>query len=729
MKNDTCIIGVIGAEVNGNEQRQILSGIISQAQKRGAQILTLSNLYNPLEPEHADCTDNRIYDLLCSDVFDALILLTESVVNPALRRKLNDMLQKKPSVPVVLIGAPVPEFDAEQFLYLNTSDENDFEAITDHLIEDCGFRNITMLTGPLSIEVSRSRVNGYRRSLEKHGFPYDESQVLEGDFWYHSGEQLAQKYLSGERPEPEALICANDYMAFGLLDAFSASGTDITAHFAVIGYEYIAERNLHTPLLTTFQRNRSALGAAAVDLLMQKLHEEPEQHVSPPQGRLIGGQTVSSSSGLQLHEELLNARILQHYAEWNLKSEMESRLTECETMEAFVEIMGEFLHLVRSAEDIILCLFEDWYRQSDSERQELICRHINTWTDRTPFYVEKMQLPALIRRYEYPAAYLNQVFFKDRLLGFCIVYYDHPDTYDDTYRSWLKTVSNCLEFMRLKGDVRYLLQCRKLSPSYDSTTGVFSTDGLRDAVQQMLNARQPETVTAVAVRFLYPQDALNSSEPAMKTVTNLLAAVSVMKHFHGKGSIIGRISEYEFLLLFPACEDDVLLVDAIRTEILSDAVFLQNADAMQLFLCSQSTAHFNYSEILQSTAALLEDAEKQYQQAAHQPYYQKLEKLHKRLIRQPQNACSLEDAAAELHLNPNHFNRIYRRFFGISFHRDQIQARLLPAKHLLLTTDDTAVRIAERCGYTDSKYFIRQFSAETGYTPIQYRNALRDYFG
>ncbi|MBP0989122.1 MAG: substrate-binding domain-containing protein, partial [Oscillospiraceae bacterium] len=710
------------------EQRQILSGIISQAQKRGAQILTLSNLYNPLEPEHTDCTDNRIYDLLCSDVFDALILLTESVVNPALRRKLNHMLQKKPSVPVVLIGAPVPEFDAEQFLYLNTSDENDFEAITDHLIEDCGFRNITMLTGPLSIAVSHSRVNGYRRSLEKHGFPYDESQILEGDFWYHSGEQLAQKSLSAERPEPEALICANDYMAFGLLDTFSASGTDITAHFAVIGYEYIAERTLHTPLLTTFQRNRSALGAAAVDLLMQRRHGEPDPPFSSPQGKLIGGQTVRSS-GLQLHDELRNARILQHYAEWNLKSEMESRLTECGTIEAFVEIMGEFLHLVRNAGDIILCLFEDWYRQNDSESQELICRHISTWADRTPFFVEKMQLPALIRRYEYPAAYLNQVFFKDRLLGYCIVYYDHPDTYDDTYRSWLKTVSNCLEFMRLKGDVRYLLQCRKLSPSYDSMTGVFSADGMRDAMQQMLNAQQPDTVTAVAVRLLYPQDALSSTEHAKETVTNLTAAVSVMKRFHGKGSIIGRISKYEFLLLFPSCEDDALLADAIKTEILSDADFRRNADTVQLFLCCRSTDHFNFSQIMQSTTSLLEDAEKQYQHAMQLPHFQKLEHLHKRLIRQPQNACSLENAAEALHLNPNHFNRIYRRFFGISFHRDCIQARLLPAKHLLLTTDDTAVRIAERCGYTDSKYFTRQFSAETGYTPIQYRNALRDYLG
>ena len=53
-------ICVIGAEVNNIEQRQILSGIIEEAQKKSAVILVLSNLYNHLEPARHDCADNRI---------------------------------------------------------------------------------------------------------------------------------------------------------------------------------------------------------------------------------------------------------------------------------------------------------------------------------------------------------------------------------------------------------------------------------------------------------------------------------------------------------------------------------------------------------------------------------------------------------------------------------------------------------------------------------------------
>ena len=84
MKRDTYLIGVIGAEVHNIEQRQILSGIISRAQQRNAQVVVLSNLHNPYKPENDSGTELRIYEMIRSQSFDALILLSESLIYPAL---------------------------------------------------------------------------------------------------------------------------------------------------------------------------------------------------------------------------------------------------------------------------------------------------------------------------------------------------------------------------------------------------------------------------------------------------------------------------------------------------------------------------------------------------------------------------------------------------------------------------------------------------------------------
>ena len=178
-------ICVIGAEVNNIEQRQILSGIIEEAQRKNADITVISNLYNHLEQDRADCADNRIYELITDIKSDAFIILSESFVNPVIRRKIHDLLIKRSDIPVIMVGTALPEFEPELFPCISTSDKKDMEAVIDRLIEENGFTRISLLTGPLSLGPSQSRTDGYRSSLEKHGIPYDESVVYEGDFWYN----------------------------------------------------------------------------------------------------------------------------------------------------------------------------------------------------------------------------------------------------------------------------------------------------------------------------------------------------------------------------------------------------------------------------------------------------------------------------------------------------------------------------------------------------------------
>lgn len=67
-------------------------------------------------------------------------------------------------------------------------------------------------------------------------------------------------------------------------------------------------------------------------------------------------------------------------------------------------------------------------------------------------------------------------------MGYVILRYDYPDTYDHIFRNWLKSVSNALEFLRMKNDIRYLLQCQNISEHYDSSTGLYNLTGFENAV-------------------------------------------------------------------------------------------------------------------------------------------------------------------------------------------------------------------------------------------------------
>ena len=303
------IICVVSAEANSIEQRQILFGIIEKAQEYGYDTAVLSNIYNPnISINSLEC-ENKIYELVLSEQISAVILISESFVNEQIREAIaNSMLTK--DVPIIVLGAHLEEFANSKFTFINTSDIDDTVEIIDHLIDEHGLTDIDYLSGYDYLEFSHNRAEGYRQSLRKHGIEVDENKIHFGDFWMTSGEELAKKYVSGALPLPQAVACANDYMAYGLLDEFRRNNIRVPEDVAVIGYEYINQRLMHYPLLTTYQRNRADLGRCAVEMIRDRLDGIKEPEFTPPKGRFIQGDSCPCGKKLDNYFKELDSGAL-----------------------------------------------------------------------------------------------------------------------------------------------------------------------------------------------------------------------------------------------------------------------------------------------------------------------------------------------------------------------------------------------------------------------------------
>lgn len=83
---------------------------------------------------------------------------------------------------------------------------------------------------------------------------------------------------------------------------------------------------------------------------------------------------------------------------------------------------------------------------------------------------------------------------------------------------------------------------------------------------------------------------------------------------------------------------------------------------------------------------------------------------------------TLETLARETGLSPKYFCRCFRAVT----HRSPIDYlnhyRIECASFLLTSSDMTVAEIAQRCGYSDSSFFIKQFKRYKGTTPKKYRN-------
>ncbi len=722
------IFGVVGAEVNSIEQREILRGIISQAQSCNIDVVIISNIYNPSNYNADVNCENQIYDLIQSPEFDALILLSESFVNEELQRHVKEQLLKQ-TVPVLIVGSVLPAFDVPKFRFINTSDENDIEDVTNHLIEEHGFTDIDILTGYDFIDVSHYRVNGYRKALESHGIPYDTRKVHYGDFWMNSGQALAKRYINGELPYPQAIVCANDYMAYGLIDELLEHHVVLPERMTVIGYEYVRERFLHSPLLTTYQRNREKLGESAVQILYGILQGDPKPSFTPPKGKFIYGTSCSCGKyRMQLHEELKTARIKKQYDTWNLFNQMEQKLTVCTTLEELIRVIGDFQFLVRYVQNIYLCLYEHWYDcNADNTDDPITCRSVIPWMDPTPIITQRNRFAELFADSEIPSAYyFNPLFFNGHMFGHIVLKYEKPDTYDDVFRNWLKSVSNGLEFLRMKNDIQYLLQCRNLSEHQDTMLNMYNEAGLKNAFLSLTANVNDDEVYILMLRVCM-NDTDNFSDSSKKhKIKALLSAADAIKNCCHPSGICGRISENTFLCFI---KNDAASAEMIADKCSNMLLFCEeymdwyNLDS---FCCAAAVLPHNctYAQAEENVRLLLEEKIREIAVRRAHPHYPALLNIRNQIYKQPQNVFSLEALGKQQLLSTNYLRKIYKDCFGISFHQECINVRVSLARYLLLTTSMNISSIAEKCGYDDSKYFMRQFVAATNCTPSQYRKLL-----
>lgn len=77
--------------------------------------------------------------------------------------------------------------------------------------------------------------------------------------------------------------------------------------------------------------------------------------------------------------------------------------------------------------------------------------------------------------------------------------------------------------------------------------------------------------------------------------------------------------------------------------------------------------------------------------------------------------------AAEVHLNPVYFGRIFKAVTNCSFKQYVLNEKLDVAKRLLVTTDLSISEIGRRVGIVNSSYFTKIFREATGKIPSDYR--------
>lgn len=149
-------------------------------------------------------------------------------------------------------------------------------AMTKHLIADRGARRIIFIGGPATNIDTMDRLDAFRSVMIENDCEISASDIHHLDYEYDTAYDLGLKKAKEWSRRRAAVFAANDEMAAGIIDAAVKMGVASPDDLPVVGFDDTRIATLMRPRLTTVHVPMSSMGAAAVDLLSQRL-ENPDR--------------------------------------------------------------------------------------------------------------------------------------------------------------------------------------------------------------------------------------------------------------------------------------------------------------------------------------------------------------------------------------------------------------------------------------------------------------------
>ncbi len=221
------------------------------------------NMYNYDEYSgFPNWTGASIFNLIHYEEFDGIVVLADLIGNVRVleRERLRILKSGKPAVCInkKMEGICCLRIDNYSGMY---------DAIM-HIITMHNVRDIAFIAGKeTSIDISE-RYKAYAQVLKDNNIELDQNKIFSIQFTdYHSSYRFFSEYVKSGNKLPEAVVCANDLIALGLLKVCVENKINVPEQVKIIGFDDITETQCTLPSITTVHNNAELLGAEVINRL------------------------------------------------------------------------------------------------------------------------------------------------------------------------------------------------------------------------------------------------------------------------------------------------------------------------------------------------------------------------------------------------------------------------------------------------------------------------------
>ncbi len=477
-------IGVFVSRANSEYQEQLSNGISSRAQELDYNVAFFTNFggYGEQDYDKGEC---KIAHLPYYEKLDGIIMTPDTMDVIDLEKSIKNNIEARSNCPVVSIRRKI-----DGFYNVLVDDDNVLEDIVRHFVVEHGFTRINFLTGPRNYPESHKRLDSYKKVLTEYNIPIEEERIIYGDFWKRDGRLAVETWLSGTTSRPQAIICANDYMAITVTRELEERGILVPEEIAVSGCDDVIDAGEFSPAITTAHIPITDMGIEAVNKIDRVLRGIKEEYDSYIETSTI----IRESCGCKYSREHEKKESNKYYFRMteSLLSEvvrnafMSVDLTGITSIEDINEKLFTHVYANEGFSDFFMCLYTDWQytnkkepRQFNPDEEMSMEVGITNGKNYSKIRFPRCYLIPPQFKEDKPLIYYFSILHHQSIdFGYVAIAFEKIQSFMYTFQAWMINVGNALENVRVHNELNRLVY--ELEDMYirDELTGLYNRRGL-----------------------------------------------------------------------------------------------------------------------------------------------------------------------------------------------------------------------------------------------------------
>ncbi|MBE6752877.1 MAG: GGDEF domain-containing protein [Ruminococcaceae bacterium] len=498
--NERPLIGVMVNQFDDTFEQCICSKLSCLANENGYNIVFFNSFGNPNSGDTYDDLESRMQLLAPIEQLDAIIALTDTYQIKAQHDLMVSEVRRRArkDIPIVSLRGK------EEGWYSVLVDEGEaMKEMILHVIEHHRLERICFMSGTPGHPDAEFRIRCFYEIMSKKGLPIHHNAIFHGDFWKHSGAAAVEQFFSDPNWQPQAIICANDYMAISLYDELARRGIRVPQDVIITGFDDAPDSSLCGPPLTTLSINLEAMATVAIETIMGHWRGEPQPatrwiHPVPRLRDSCGCHSLSAEETNSVRNRFLSRRNIM-FDQTLSRIYFQIDLSGCTSVDKIYDMVETNLNSFSGYKDFYLMLCADSEHDLaehvyDTEISPMVRlaiaikdrRRLNL--SRLPsdelFFHHSKLLPNIACSKTPSSFYIVLLHNRGTVIGYSAINYEPGYIYDYTYQSWTVSLASAIDATINKMRLESALRLNEHISITDSLTGLLNRRGFERRSQE-----------------------------------------------------------------------------------------------------------------------------------------------------------------------------------------------------------------------------------------------------